>query len=234
MSNETGPIKSGVEDNLNCVRDIANLAGQGRLIVVSGPSGAGKSSLVRLTLGRLDRLHFSVSHTTRGARGTERQGIDYYFVSKEEFLVMRERGEFLEYAEVYGQLYGTSRREIEKATSQGLDVLLDIDVQGADQVRHKFPEAITTLVLPPSREVLEERLRARNLNRPEDLERRLRTAAAEVKRFREFDYIVVNDDLERAASQLEAIIRAERQRVERQAETAKTIISGFGGDLIYG
>jgi guanylate kinase len=233
MSNESGST-TGVENNLDVKRDIASSVCGGRLIVVSGPSGAGKSSLVRLALSRLDRLHFSVSHTTRAARGAERNAVEYFFVSKEEFLAMRERGEFLEYAEVYGHFYGTSRCEIEKANSQGLDVLLDIDVQGADQVRSKFPEAITTIVLPPSREVLEERLRTRNLNRPEDLERRLRTAAAEVKRFREFDYVIVNDDLERAASQLEAIILAERQRVERQAETAETIISSFGGDLIYG
>lgn len=234
MLNEANSTESSFEDSLNRERDIETLRGTGRLIVVSGPSGAGKSSLIQHVRKEVRGLHFSVSHTTRSARGTEQNGIEYYFVSKEEFLSMLGRSEFLEHAEVYGQFYGTSIYEIEKATSQGLDVLLDIDVQGADQVRGKFHEAVTVLVLPPSRKVLEERLRTRNLNRPEDLERRLRMAAAEVKRFREFDYVIVNDDLEGAASRLESIIVAERQKVERQVERAESIISSFEGDFIYG
>lgn len=234
MSNDRGPTRSGVEDTMTRKRDRAACRSEGRLIVVSGPSGAGKSSLVHKAMGRLDHLHFSISHTTRPARGTEQNGNEYYFVSREEFLEMREAGEFLESAEVYGHFYGTSRSQVEAATHQGLDVLLDIDVQGADQVRHKFPEAITVIVLPPSRAILEERLRARNLNRPEDLERRLMAAMAEVKRCREFDYLIINDNLERAASRLEAIITADRLRADRQTEAIETIISSFEGDSFYG
>lgn len=233
MSNEAGPREAGAESALT-ERESAKSRQSGRLIVVSGPSGAGKSSLIHLTMSHLDHLHFSISHTTRLPRGNEQNGVDYYFVSKEEFLAMRERGRFVEYAEVYGCFYGTSRDQIETATAHGTDVLLDIDVQGAGQVRDKFPEAVTVIVLPPSREVLEERLRARNLNRPEDLERRLATAAAEVKRFREFDYIIVNDDIERAASQLETVIKADRLRVDRQTEATESIILSFGGEVFYG
>jgi len=233
MSNEAGPQEAGVESDLT-EQNGTNPTQRGRLIVVSGPSGAGKSSIIHLMMSRLNHLHFSISHTTRLPRGNEKNEIDYYFVSKDEFLSMRERGKFLEYAEVYGCFYGTSRDQVEAATSQGKDVLLDIDVQGADQVRYKFPEAVTVIVLPPTREVLEERLRARNLNRPEDLERRLATAAAEVKRFKEFDYVIINDDLERAASRLEAIIKADRLKVDRQTEAIESIILNFGGESFYG
>src|SRR5687768_6951837 len=141
---------------------------RGNLIVVSAPSGAGKSSLVEEVLKRVDRLKYSISYTTRKARGAERDGVEYYFVGTEEFLDMRDRGEFLESAEVHGFLYGTQRATIERILGEGSDVILDIDVQGARQILQQMPEAVTVFVLPPSREILESRLRMRNLNDPED------------------------------------------------------------------
>lgn len=206
---------------------------RGTLIVVTAPSGAGKSSLVERALARVDRLLYSVSYTTREARGSEKHGIDYFFVPGAEFLSMREGGEFLESAEVHGHLYGTHRATIEKMTGEGFDVILDIDVQGAAQIRRQMSLAVTVFVLPPSREVLESRLRTRNLNAPADLERRLRNAVAEVCSFRDFDYIIVNDDLDRATAALEAIIIAERHRAVRQQATALEILSTFGGESFY-
>ena len=180
------------------------------LIVVSAPSGAGKSSLVGEALKSVDRLKYSISYTTRKARGAERDGVEYYFVSEEEFLDMRDRGEFLESAEVHGFLYGTQRATIERMLAEGSDVILDIDVQGAGQIVQQMPEAVTVFVLPPSREILESRLRMRNLNDPEDLEIRLKNASREVLSYSSFKYVIVNDDLERATRELEAVIIAER------------------------
>ncbi|HSE98602.1 MAG TPA: guanylate kinase [Blastocatellia bacterium] len=210
-----------------------SIRARGTLIVVTAPSGAGKSSLVERALARVDRLRYSVSYTTRDARGSEKNGIDYFFVSEDEFLNMRKGGEFLESAEVHGHLYGTHRATLDKITGEGFDVILDIDVQGAAQIRTQMPLAVTVFVLPPSREVLESRLRTRNLNTAADLERRLCNAVAEVRSFRDFDYIIVNDDLDRATAALEAIIIAERHRSERQQATALEILSTFGGESFY-
>jgi guanylate kinase len=203
------------------------------LIVVSAPSGAGKSSLVGEALKRVDRLKYSISYTTRKARGAERDGVEYYFVSKEEFLDMRDRGEFLESAEVHGYLYGTHRARIERMLSEGSDVILDIDVQGARQIVQQMPEAVTVFVLPPSREILESRLRMRNLNDPEDLEIRLKNASREVLSYSSFKYVIVNDDLDRATRELEAVITAERHLLGRQRQLVKPIIDSFGGDGFY-
>ena len=202
---------------------------RGKLIVVSAPSGAGKSSLAGRVLKRVEGLHFSVSYTTREARGLERHGVDYFFVSEEEFLAMSERGEFLESAEVHGNLYGTHESTVEEMLSAGVDVMLDIDVQGAEQVRRRVPEAVLVFILPPSREVLEARLRARNLNESSDIERRLRNASIEVQLYHRFDYVVINEDLDRALAQLEAIILGERGRPERQRNRIESIIATFGG-----
>jgi guanylate kinase len=205
-------------------------AERGTLIVVSAPSGAGKSSLAERVLKRVDDLRFSISYTTREPRGSEQDGVDYYFVSEDEFLAMRERDEFLECAEVHGCLYGTHEKLVEEHLSQGLDVVLDIDVQGAEQVRRGVPEAILIFILPPSCEVLEARLRARDLNAPDDIERRLRNAAIEVQLYERFDYVVLNDDLDRALAQLEAIIIAERCRPDRQRNRIESVIATFGGE----
>lgn len=209
--------------------DQASPSERGKLIVVSAPSGAGKSSLAERVLKRVEGLHFSVSYTTREARGTEQHGVDYFFVSEAEFLGMRERGEFLESAEVHGNLYGTHEGTVEEMLSAGVDVMLDIDVQGAEQVRRRVPEAVLVFILPPSREVLEARLRARNLNESWDIERRLRNASIEVQLYERFDYVVINEDLDRALAQLEAIILGERGRPERQRNRIESIIATFGG-----
>jgi len=208
-------------------------AERGTLIVVSAPSGAGKSSLAERVLKRLSDLRFSISYTTRAPRGTEQHGVDYYFVSEEEFHAMRERDEFLECAEVHGHFYGTHEKTIEELLSQGLDVMLDIDVQGAEQIRRRVPEAVLIFILPPSCEVLEARLRARNLNAPDDIERRLRNAAIEVQLYERFDYAVLNDDLDRALDQLEAIIVAERCRPDRQRNRIESVIATFGGESFH-
>ncbi|MCI0486954.1 MAG: guanylate kinase [Blastocatellia bacterium] len=205
----------------------------GNLIVVSAPSGAGKSTLVEMAIARVDRLRYSISYTTRKARGTERHGVNYYFVQEPEFLAMRERGEFLESAEVHGYLYGTPAAETSAMMAEGLDVILDIDVQGATQIRHRLPEAITVFILPPSYEALERRLRSRNLNEPADLELRLLNALGEVRLYEQFKYVIVNDDLEEAVRSLEAIIVAERHRPERQRSAARNILSTFGGESLH-
>ncbi len=203
---------------------------RGNLVVVSAPSGAGKSSLVERALKNLDCLGYSISYTTRKIRGSEKEGVDYFFVTQEEFLEMRERGEFLESAEVHGYLYGTRRHWLELRLAEGFDVILDIDVQGAEQIRRRMPEAITVFILPPSSEVLESRLRLRNLNEPADLARRMKNAAAEVQLYDQFGYIIVNDSLERASAALEGIILSERHRSERQHNLARKIIATFGGE----
>lgn len=205
----------------------------GSLIVVAGPSGAGKSSLVQRALDEIDRLKFSVSYTTRSPRSGEGNGVDYFFVSREEFLALRDRDEFLEYAEVHGQLYATSRSQVAEAAGNGIDLILDIDVQGADQIRRRMPEAVTIFIMPPSREAVEERLRLRNLNAPEDIERRMANAASEVQMYGHFKYVVVNDDLDRATAALEAIIIAERHRTDRQQRVAQSILDTFGGESVY-
>lgn len=202
---------------------------KGNLIIVSAPSGAGKSSLVHHALKTLDRLCYSISYTTRPPRGSEQNGTDYFFVSRDEFIAMRDRGEFLEYAEVHGSFYGTQQAAIDSLLVEGNDVILDIDVQGAAQIRAKMKEAVTVFVLPPSREILEARLRARAENTEADLVRRLRNATEEVSHCGEYQYVIVNDDLSNACAALEAIIRAERSRLNRQLESVKTIISTFGG-----
>ena len=205
------------------------MTNQGKLIIVSAPSGAGKSSLVAQALKKIEQICYSISYTTRPSRGTEQHGIDYYFVSREDFLDRRDRGEFLESAEVHGNFYGTQRAATEKLLANGMDVLLDIDVQGARQLIKAVPDAVTIFILPPSRLELEERLRKRALNSAEDLERRLHNAIEEVQHCREFQFVIVNDDLERAYARLEAIIRAARHRTERQVDAIQNIITDFGG-----
>jgi len=212
----------------------ARTAERGNLIVVSAPSGAGKSSLVNRALTQIRRLRYSISYTTRAPRGSERDGMDYYFVTDEVFRAMRERGEFIESAEVHGYFYATHKATIEHMLAEGYDVILDIDVQGARQISDQMPQAITVFVLPPSRKVLEARLRKRNLNAPEDLERRLCNAAAEVKLYERFKYVIINDDRDRAFAALKAIISAERRRPDRQKNRVQSILNTFEGEGLHG
>ena len=203
---------------------------RGSLIVVSAPSGAGKSSLVQRAMAHIERLRYSISYTTRQPRGQERHGVDYFFVNEAAFLEMVERGEFIESACVHGHYYGTHRATIERLLAEGNDVIMDIDVQGAAQMRERMPEAVAVFILPPSKRVLEARLRRRNLNVPDDLARRLRNAATEVQLYERFDYVIINDDRDRAFGALKAIIAAERRRPLRQRNKIRSILNTFGGE----
>ena len=206
---------------------------KGNLIVVSAPSGAGKSSLVKNVLARLDHLRYSISWTTRAPRGSEREDHDYHFASDGEFQRMQDQGGFLEYAEVHGHLYGTPMQALEEILATGDDVILDIDVQGATQIRKRLPSAVTVFVLPPTRRVLAARLESRNQDAPAEIERRLRNASSEVQQFETFNYVIINDDLGRASSALEAIIVAERHRATRVRDAALEIVSTFGGERLH-
>lgn len=202
------------------------MAMKGDLFVVSAPSGAGKTTLCRRLLEELPGIAFSVSHTTRAPRKEERDGVSYHFVSRQRFIEMREAGEFLEWAEVHGNLYGTSKGEVTSRLSRGEDVLLDIDVQGARRIRERFPEAVSVFVLPPSWEALEKRLAGRGTEDPEVLARRLTNARAELDAAHEYDYIVVNDEIDRAVADLVGIVRARRCLATRVLAD-RPVLNGF-------
>ena len=196
------------------------------MIVVSGPSGAGKSTLLARVLAELSHLRFSVSHTTRPARPGEQEGVDYHFVDDGEFEEMLARGLFLEWAHVHAHRYGTSRTEYDRAEHDGMDLLLDLDVQGATQVRRNFPDAVTVFILPPSRRILERRLRARG-QEESSLQRRLAAAAEEMSKYIEYDYAIINDDLARSVESLKAIVRAARARTSRIDVAARAVLGTF-------
>ena len=180
---------------------------RGSLFVIAAPSGAGKTSLVKAILDRDPRLRVSVSHTTRKQRPTEVPGRDYYFVNVDEFNRLNGQDEFLEHAQVFDNFYGTGRAQVEALRNAGHDVILEIDWQGAQQVRKAQPDCKTVFILPPSRIELENRLRNRKTDSEQAIERRLRDAVADMSHFAEFDYVVVNDDFEDAVAQLLAILR---------------------------
>jgi guanylate kinase len=179
---------------------------RGRLYVFAAPSGAGKTSLVRALMQREPALRFSISCTTRRPRPTEVDGRDYYFLSPDEFERMAAAGEFLEHARVFDNRYGTPRRPVEEALAAGQDLILEIDWQGAAQVRAALPECVTIFILPPSRAELERRLRGRGTDSLDVIARRLRDAAADMAHWREFDHVIVNDDFDRALDELQAIV----------------------------
>ncbi|MEO7146086.1 MAG: guanylate kinase, partial [Bryobacteraceae bacterium] len=166
------------------------------VFIISAPSGSGKSTLVKHLLQSLPGLRFSISHTTRAPRGCEREGESYHYVSRPEFEAQVARGEFLEHAEVFGNFYGTHNGELERAAAERADLVLDIDVQGARQLKKKIPEAVGIFILAPSREVLEHRLRARGEDSDAVVERRLREAAEEIRNYAQYDYVLVNRQLE--------------------------------------
>jgi guanylate kinase len=202
---------------------------QGNLIIVSGPSGAGKSALAASLLTGLPDLRFSVSYTTRPARGNERDGIEYHFVTTEQFDRLRLDDELLEWAEVYGNFYGTSKRVVEEILKQGQDLLLDLDVQGARSIRRQRPEALSVFILPPSMKVLRERLERRRLDKDYVIEKRLRIACSEIQQFREYDYLIINDEFQNSADELKAIIVGSRCRLKARADSAESIVATFGG-----
>lgn len=180
------------------------------VFIISAPSGSGKSTLVEKAQHIVPGLDFSISYTTRLPRGNEQNGIEYFFVSREEFEEMVRRDEFLEHAEVFGNCYGTARRFLKQAEREGHDLLLDIDVQGAEQIKRKLPQAVSIFILPPDRKTLEARLRHRSLDAEHVIQRRLVTASREIENYEKYDYILVNDRLEESIAGLAAILSAER------------------------
>ena len=202
---------------------------RGSIFVISAPSGTGKSTLIKQLMADFPNLCFSISYTTREPRATEKHGQDYYFVSRTVFERMVRRDEFVEWAEVYGHLYGTASKPLQTAMEKGQDILLDIDVQGHQQVRERLPEAVSIFILPPSFPELARRLRDRHSDAPESIECRLQTAREEIAHWPEYDYLVVNDHLPDAAQALHAIVRAARFRRPNQARRVEKIIGTFGG-----
>lgn len=200
---------------------------QGVLFVISSPSGGGKGTLIRRLLDTVPGVSYSVSWTTRAPRPGERDGVNYHFVTEQEFARMRDGGGFLEWAVVHGNLYGTSRAVVEEELREGRDIVLEIDVQGAAWVRAAMRSVVSVFILPPSLEVLTERLTRRMTERPEELALRLRNARGEVEQYRHFDYVILNDEVERAASQLSSIVCAERARRERQEWAARRVLRTF-------
>jgi guanylate kinase len=210
-------------------------------IVVSAPSGAGKSTALNGVLRRLSGIRFSISHTTRAPRGAERDGVEYHFVTRESFERLVAEGGFLEHADVHGQLYGTAWSEYRQAQQEGVDLLLDLDVQGAAQVRAQLPAAVTVFLLPPSFEELERRLRGRGVDSEGSIKRRLEGARTELLRAGEYDYAIVNDEIEACVEDLVAVVRSARCRAGSRLELAKRIVAAIDarreekdGDTAFG
>ncbi len=199
------------------------------VFIISAPSGSGKSTLVHEVMQRVAGLRFSVSYTTRAPRGQERDGQDYFFISREDFEARIDRGEFLEWAEVFGQdYYGTHQSELERAEGEGCDLVLDIDVQGARQLKSRIPSAVSIFILPPSREVLEQRLRLRSQDSEPVIERRLREAAEEIRNYSQYDYVLVNREVKSSVEKLAAIVHATRSRRDRMEREIRPILETFG------
>lgn len=222
-------MRAGRKNSARGARTRRIAARRGSVIVISAPSGAGKSTLVKRLLAGCPGLMFSVSHTTRRPRAGERNGREYFFVSAARFGEMIARHELVEWAEVHGYLYGTSRAELGAAEATGRDILLDIDVQGHRQIKQRLPEAVSVFVLPPSFEELERRLRRRHSDAPEVIAKRLADARQEVAQWSEFDYLVVNDRLPAATAALRSVVEAARLRRMCQQDRARKISETFGG-----
>ncbi|SDJ43360.1 guanylate kinase [Pseudomonas indica] len=197
----------------------------GTLYIVSAPSGAGKTSLVKALIDALPQVRVSVSHTTRGMRPGEVDGVNYHFVSRESFIEMLDRNEFLEHAEVFGNLYGTSQRWLEETLAEGYDLILEIDWQGAQQVRRLMPQARSIFILPPTQQALRQRLTNRGQDSDEVIERRMREAVNEMSHYVEYDYLVINDDFATALDDLKAIFRANQLQQGSQQQRHADLLS---------
>ena len=202
---------------------------RGRLFVIAAPSGAGKTSLVRALMEREPALRFSISYTTRPQRPTELHGRDYFFVSPDEFERMAAAGEFLEHARVFDNRYGTARRQVEDSLATGQDLILEIDWQGARQVRAALPECVSVFILPPSLAELERRLRGRGTDAEEVIGRRLRDAASDMTHWREFDHVVVNDEFARALADLQSIVGGRAEATRRDRPGLEALASALTG-----
>jgi len=202
-------------------------APRGTLFVVSSPSGGGKGTIIQRVLDVVPNLSYSVSFTTRAPRPGEINGREYFFVSRQVFDEMVAGGEFLEWACVHGNFYGTAKRQVVEETAAGIDIVLEVDVQGAASVRQLLLDSVSIFILPPSYEVLKKRLIARGTDTPEELEVRLRNAPQELRQYSAFDYVIINDEVERASGQLASIIYAERARCMRQETLVREVIEKF-------
>ena len=211
-------------------RETAHPCRETTVFIISAPSGSGKSTLVSRLFRQVPALRFSVSYTTRERRGAEQDGKDYFFISRKEFEERLENGEFLEHANVFGNYYGTHRGILKAARLAGEDLVLDIDVQGAAQLRKGLPDAVTIFVLAPSRGILEKRLRLRSEDPDEMIARRLHEAAMEIRNYDRYDYVVINDDLDRSVQTLAGIVLAERARRIRILDQILPILETFEED----
>jgi guanylate kinase len=197
------------------------------VFIISAPSGSGKSTLTHRLVQEIPALRFSISYTTRPPRGKECDGKDYFFISRDEFEQRVSKGEFLEHAEVFGNYYGTHSSELERAAAEGVDLILDIDVQGARQLKEKRPAAVSIFILPPSREVLEQRLRLRSQDSEPVIARRLHEAAEEIRNYSQYDYVLVNAQVEASVETLKAIVKATRSRRDRMEREIRPILETF-------
>ncbi len=204
-------------------------ASKATLFIVTAPSGAGKTSLVHALIDAMESLRVSVSHTTREARDGEVNGVNYHFISQSEFHTMRERGDFFESAEVYGNFYGTSKIWVNEQLAQGIDVILEIDWQGARQVRAQHPDACSVFILPPSLQALNERLTGRGQDDAEVIARRMQQAVAEISHVEEADYIVVNDNFDKALSELIALVSSQRLATSVQTQRLSPLLNDLLG-----
>ena len=202
---------------------------KGKLFVFAAPSGAGKTTLVHAVVTKHPELRFSISYTTRKPRRNEADGVDYLFVTKSEFMRLRDRGEMLEYAEVFDNYYATSRSQVEEHLADDRNVVLEIDWQGARQVRESMPECVTIFILPPSVEELERRLRDRRTDAPEVIERRLRDALSDMSHWDEFDHVIINDDLNQAISDLEDVLVGNGEASSTSNETLRRAVERIIG-----
>jgi guanylate kinase len=202
------------------------------LFVVSSPSGGGKGTLIQRVLKKVPNLSYSVSFTTRAPRNGEVNGREYFFVTTEKFEQMVAANEFLEWAHVHGKLYGTASEQVVREISGGRDIILEVDVQGAASVHKLIPDSVSIFILPPSFAVLKRRLQARGTDSPEELDLRLRNAPAELKDYSAFEYVILNDDAERAAEQMTSIVHAERARLSRQESQVKRVVEAFTAEDI--